>query len=60
MNWTRGRIIGRGSSAAVSIATDDRTGKVFAVKSADVSKSELLRREQGNSLYVDVSSNCSV
>ncbi|XP_031274959.1 mitogen-activated protein kinase kinase kinase 18-like [Pistacia vera] len=47
MNWTRGRIIGRGSSAAVSIATDDRTGEVFAVKSAEVSNSELLKREQG-------------
>lgn len=46
MNWTRGRIIGQGSSATVTIATDDLTGEVFAVKSAEVSNSELLKREQ--------------
>ncbi|OMO64832.1 hypothetical protein COLO4_31805 [Corchorus olitorius] len=48
MNWTRGRTIGRGSTATVSIATTaDNAGHVFAVKSSELSKSESLRREQG-------------
>lgn len=45
MNWTRGHTIGRGSTAAVSIATSD-SGEVFAVKSAELAHSELLQREQ--------------
>ncbi|XWS19387.1 hypothetical protein CRYUN_Cryun31cG0011400 [Craigia yunnanensis] len=46
MDWTRGRTIGRGSTATVSIATADQSGLVFAVKSAELSQSESLRREQ--------------
>ena len=46
MDWTRGQTIGRGSSAAVSIATANGSGEVFAVKSAKLSKSEFLQREQ--------------
>ncbi|PON52116.1 Serine/threonine protein kinase [Parasponia andersonii] len=46
MDWTRGRTIGRGSSAAVSIATAHGSGEVFAVKSVELSKSGSLQREQ--------------
>lgn len=46
MDWTRGRTIGRGSSATVSIATVDGSGEIFAVKSAELSKSESLQKEQ--------------
>ncbi|KAK6283517.1 hypothetical protein POUND7_002469 [Theobroma cacao] len=46
MEWTRGRTIGRGSTATVSIATADQSGDVFAVKSCELSQSESLRREQ--------------
>ncbi|XWS12863.1 hypothetical protein CRYUN_Cryun37aG0127000 [Craigia yunnanensis] len=46
MDWTRGRTIGRGSTATVSIATADQSGHVFAVKSSELSQSESLRREQ--------------
>ncbi|XVF27917.1 hypothetical protein REPUB_Repub14bG0150800 [Reevesia pubescens] len=46
MGWTRGRTIGRGSTATVSIATADQSGHVFAVKSSELSQSESLRREQ--------------
>ncbi|XP_043693150.1 mitogen-activated protein kinase kinase kinase 18-like [Telopea speciosissima] len=46
MEWTRGRIIGRGSSATVSLAMSRRTGEIFAVKSAEISRSEFLQREQ--------------
>ncbi|KAL6136912.1 hypothetical protein ACLB2K_062207 [Fragaria x ananassa] len=45
MDWTRGQTIGRGSSAVVSLATSS-TSKVFAVKSAELSQSEFLQREQ--------------
>lgn len=45
-SWTRGPIIGRGSSATVSIATANGSGEVFAVKSAELSKSEFVQREQ--------------
>ncbi|XP_042471435.1 mitogen-activated protein kinase kinase kinase 17-like [Zingiber officinale] len=44
--WSRGPVIGRGSSAAVSIATDIASGDVFAVKSAELSRSASLQREQ--------------
>lgn len=48
MDWTRGHTIGRGSSAAVSLATSSHSGhdQVFAVKSAELSQSEFLQREQ--------------
>ncbi|KAF8689589.1 hypothetical protein HU200_041764 [Digitaria exilis] len=46
VEWQRGPVIGRGASATVSIATDRRTGDVFAVKSADIARSGVLRREQ--------------
>ncbi|KVI02030.1 mitogen-activated protein kinase kinase kinase 18-like [Cynara cardunculus var. scolymus] len=45
MGWTRGGVLGRGSSATVSTATST-TGEVFAVKSAALSQSETLQREQ--------------
>ncbi|KAL5990092.1 hypothetical protein ACLOJK_010989 [Asimina triloba] len=45
-DWTRGRVIGRGSSATVSVATHHRSGKIFAVKSAELAFSEHLRQEQ--------------
>ncbi|KAK9077348.1 hypothetical protein SSX86_005685 [Deinandra increscens subsp. villosa] len=45
MRWTRGHVLGRGSSATVSAATST-TGEVFAVKSAIISQSETLQREQ--------------
>uniref|UniRef100_A0A0D9VFG7 Protein kinase domain-containing protein n=1 Tax=Leersia perrieri TaxID=77586 RepID=A0A0D9VFG7_9ORYZ len=44
--WQRGPVIGRGATATVSIATDRRTGELFAVKSVDVSRAGELRREQ--------------
>ncbi|XP_042479281.1 mitogen-activated protein kinase kinase kinase 18-like [Macadamia integrifolia] len=46
MEWTRGRTIGRGSFATVSLAKTHRSGEVFAVKSVDLSRSEFLQREQ--------------
>ncbi|KAK2644532.1 hypothetical protein Ddye_019727 [Dipteronia dyeriana] len=46
MEWTRGRTIGRGSTAIVSIATDNGSGQVFAVKSSQLSNSEFLQREE--------------
>ncbi|KAF8659240.1 hypothetical protein HU200_058647 [Digitaria exilis] len=46
VEWQRGPVIGRGASATVSIATDRRTGDVFAVKSVEMARSGVLRREQ--------------
>ncbi|KAI4298719.1 hypothetical protein L6164_032244 [Bauhinia variegata] len=46
MEWTRGCTVGRGSTATVYIATSCRSGDVFAVKSAELSKSEFLMGEQ--------------
>ncbi|KAL9346978.1 hypothetical protein Peur_061831 [Populus x canadensis] len=46
MDWTRGQTIGHGSSATVSMAKANRSGQVFAVKSAELLKSESLQREQ--------------
>ncbi|XP_041006810.1 mitogen-activated protein kinase kinase kinase 18-like [Juglans microcarpa x Juglans regia] len=46
MDWTRGQAIGHGSSATVSLATSHLYGSVFAVKSAELSQSEFLQREQ--------------
>ncbi|GAB4859443.1 hypothetical protein Ancab_010909 [Ancistrocladus abbreviatus] len=45
MDWTRGPIVGRGSTATVSIATSPSVG-ILAVKSTKLSQSALLRREQ--------------
>ncbi|KAF7811193.1 mitogen-activated protein kinase kinase kinase 18-like [Senna tora] len=47
MDWTRGPTIGRGSTATVSLASSPRSGHVFAVKSAELHRSEFLKREQG-------------
>lgn len=46
MDWTRGRAVGRGASATVSVATCRRSGDVFAVKSAELVRSKFLQREQ--------------
>ncbi|CAI9304017.1 unnamed protein product [Lactuca saligna] len=46
MRWSRGHVLGRGSSATVSTATSTATGEVFAVKSVVLSQSETLQREQ--------------
>ncbi|XP_023633782.1 mitogen-activated protein kinase kinase kinase 18 [Capsella rubella] len=45
MNWTRGPIIGRGSTATVSLAIS-YFGEIFAVKSAELSSSTFLQKEQ--------------
>ncbi|XP_009383559.2 mitogen-activated protein kinase kinase kinase 17-like [Musa acuminata AAA Group] len=44
--WHRGQVIGRGSSATVFLATALTSGEVFAVKSAELSRSAILQREQ--------------
>ncbi|CAL9115325.1 unnamed protein product [Musa acuminata var. zebrina] len=44
--WRRGRIVGRGASATVSVAASLSSGEIFAVKSAELSSSEDLQREQ--------------
>ncbi|KAJ4911293.1 mitogen-activated protein kinase kinase kinase 15 [Raphanus sativus] len=44
-NWTRGPIIGRGSTATVSLAITN-SGEFFAVKSAEFSSSAFLQREE--------------
>ncbi|GAA0153175.1 hypothetical protein LIER_11480 [Lithospermum erythrorhizon] len=56
MDWTRGPVLGRGSSATVSLATSS-SGELFAVKSTEFSCSDLLQKERGlvsqlNSPYV--------
>ncbi|KAI4319857.1 hypothetical protein MLD38_033407 [Melastoma candidum] len=45
MNWIRGRSIGRGSTASVSLATCPSSGETFAVKSAPATRSEPLQNE---------------
>lgn len=45
MEWTRGSVLGRGSSATVSAATST-SGEVFAVKSVALSQSESLQKER--------------
>jgi mitogen-activated protein kinase kinase kinase 17/18 len=56
--WQRGPVIGRGASATVWIAADRSTGQVFAVKSVEVARAGVLKREQsvlsalGSSPYV--------
>ena len=47
MDWTRGHALGRGSTAAVYIAESHRSGEVFAVKTAELHRSEELQKEQG-------------
>ncbi|CAH8389183.1 unnamed protein product [Eruca vesicaria subsp. sativa] len=44
-NWIRGPIIGRGSTATVSLAITN-SGELFAVKSAEFSSSAFLQREE--------------
>ncbi|KAJ8493793.1 hypothetical protein OPV22_015514 [Ensete ventricosum] len=44
--WRRGRIVGRGASATVSVAASLSSGEIFAVKSAELSSSGDLQREQ--------------
>lgn len=46
MEWIRGPAIGRGSTAAVSLATAVPSGELFAVKSAELSRSAPLQRER--------------
>ncbi|KAM3395333.1 mitogen-activated protein kinase kinase kinase 18-like [Capsicum galapagoense] len=46
MDWTRGHTIGRGSSATVSAAKSIWCDEVFAVKSVELSESQLLQKEQ--------------
>ncbi|XP_055823735.1 mitogen-activated protein kinase kinase kinase 18-like [Solanum dulcamara] len=46
MDWIRGHTIGHGSTAAVSVAKSRFSDKVFAVKSVELSKSQLLQKEQ--------------
>ncbi|KAJ8754873.1 hypothetical protein K2173_015385 [Erythroxylum novogranatense] len=46
MEWTRGPIIGRGSTATVWLASSVFSGEIFALKSVDLSNSLLLRKEQ--------------
>ncbi|XP_010252458.1 PREDICTED: mitogen-activated protein kinase kinase kinase 2-like [Nelumbo nucifera] len=46
MDWIRGRTLGRGSSATVSLASAVQSGEAFAVKSIQLSRSECLKREQ--------------
>ncbi|MCD9561422.1 hypothetical protein HAX54_020528 [Datura stramonium] len=46
MDWTRGRTIGHGSTAPVSVAKSILSGEVFAVKSVDLSQSQFLQKEQ--------------
>ncbi|XP_030460289.1 mitogen-activated protein kinase kinase kinase 18-like [Syzygium oleosum] len=46
MEWTRGRTVGHGSTAVVSLATSAESGEVFAVKSAELGSSASLQREQ--------------
>lgn len=46
MEWTRGSMIGRGSTATVSIATAIPSGELFAVKSTELSRSKCLQKEQ--------------
>nr|UYE91654.1 mitogen-activated protein [Tamarix hispida] len=46
MDWVRGPVIGRGSTATVSLAASRSGGEIFAVKSAKLPQSHFLRREQ--------------
>ncbi|XP_065879560.1 mitogen-activated protein kinase kinase kinase 18-like [Euphorbia lathyris] len=46
MDWTRGEIIGRGSTATVCVANFKNSDHTLAVKSAELRQSELLQKEQ--------------
>ncbi|XP_055823772.1 mitogen-activated protein kinase kinase kinase 18-like [Solanum dulcamara] len=46
MDWIRGSTIGHGSTAAVSVAKSCFSDDVFAVKSVELSQSQLLQKEQ--------------
>ncbi|XP_065859971.1 mitogen-activated protein kinase kinase kinase 18-like [Euphorbia lathyris] len=46
MEWKRGPVIGRGSTATVSLATFTSTGDLFAVKSSELSNSVSLQKEE--------------
>ncbi|CAN1149483.1 Mitogen-activated protein kinase kinase kinase 18 [Linum perenne] len=46
MELARGRLLGRGSTATVSLATSLSTGEIFALKSSELSRSLFLQREQ--------------
>ncbi|MCE0481473.1 hypothetical protein HAX54_039248 [Datura stramonium] len=47
MGWTRGQTVGHGSSSAtVSVAKSRSSSQIFAVKSVELSKSQLLQKEQ--------------
>ncbi|XP_049413714.1 mitogen-activated protein kinase kinase kinase 17-like [Solanum stenotomum] len=46
MDWSRGHTIGHGSTAAVSVAKSHFSDEVFAVKSVELSQSQLLQKEQ--------------
>ncbi|WCJ32958.1 mitogen-activated protein kinase kinase kinase 16 [Euphorbia peplus] len=46
MDWKRGPIIGRGSTATVSLATSTSSGELFAVKSSELSTSTSLQKEE--------------
>lgn len=45
MEWIRGPVIGRGSTATVSLATAVPSGELFAVKSTELCHSMFLQRE---------------
>ncbi|KAF3453423.1 hypothetical protein FNV43_RR03863 [Rhamnella rubrinervis] len=44
--WTRGPMIGRGSTSTVSIATAIQSGQLFVVKSTELYRSKCLQTEQ--------------
>ncbi|CAK8531373.1 unnamed protein product [Lathyrus sativus] len=46
MAWTRGRIVGRGSTATVYLAEHGNSDEVFAVKSTELHGSRFLKKEQ--------------
>ncbi|CAN7137478.1 unnamed protein product [Brassica rapa subsp. narinosa] len=45
MEWTRGRILGRGSTATVCSAMCHNSNEILAVKSSELHRSEFLQRE---------------
>ncbi|XP_028797202.1 mitogen-activated protein kinase kinase kinase 18-like [Neltuma alba] len=65
MDWSRGHILGCGSSATVSLASSSRSDLVFAVKSSGLSRSQFLQREQSilstvSSPYIVAYKGCDV
>ncbi|KAG9159914.1 hypothetical protein Leryth_005662 [Lithospermum erythrorhizon] len=46
MDWSRGHVIGHGSSASVSVAVSTLSGDVFAVKSTELSQADWLQMEE--------------